>query len=102
MKVTPQSLVDAATQLGRAGEDINDTERVPHLGAARGVDGVSGSAIAAALATADDASTQAKKVLHIRYDAMANLLFNAAKTYHDSDVEVAEALHGLGDLNSVR
>ncbi|MFE3188362.1 type VII secretion target [Nocardia sp. NPDC059240] len=102
MKVTPQSLIDAAAQLGRAGEDIDDTERVPHLGAARGVAGSAGSAIAAALGSADAASTQAKQAVHLRYDAMATLLFNAAKTYHDSDVELADAIHGLGDLNSAQ
>ncbi|MET8871194.1 type VII secretion target [Nocardia sp. NPDC004604] len=100
LKVSPEELRQAAGELTKLGDDIIDTNKLPHLGASRGVGALPGSPIAAALANADPASASAKSVLQGRLEEMANLLTTSANTYHDSDTDAAARLAALGDLNS--
>ncbi|MFJ4651573.1 type VII secretion target [Nocardia sp. NPDC088792] len=99
-KVTPASLTDAANSIGKLGDTVNDVKSTPHLNASRGVDGMKGSAIAAALGGADPASSMAKQVLGGRFQQFSKALSTAAKTFHDSDVQAADRLWAIGDLNS--
>lgn len=100
LKVTATSLTDAANTIGKLVGDVNDTAVTPHLGASRGVDGMKGSAIAAALGAADPASRIAKSVLSGRFQQLSQALSTAGKTFHDTDTEAASRLWAIGDLNT--
>ncbi|MEC3957262.1 type VII secretion target [Nocardia sp. CDC153] len=99
LKVTPATLNDAATTIGNLANTVKDAKATPPLGASRGVDGMKGSAIAAALGKADPASTVATQVLCGRFTQFSSALSTSAKTYHDSDTEAAQRLWAIGELN---
>ncbi len=100
MKITPESLREAAISLGRLGEAVGDTHIFPLLNAGRGVDSLKGSPIATALSGADAASSQAKRTLASRYAGMAELLYSTAATFQGQDEELANQLKDFGDLNA--
>ncbi|MGW4241661.1 type VII secretion target [Nocardia sp. NPDC004722] len=99
LKVTPATLTAAADTIGKLADTVKDTKATPPLGASRGVDGMKGSAIAAALGKADPASTVAKNVLCGRFQQFSSALSTSAKTYHDTDSEAAAKLAAIGELN---
>ncbi|WP_405491021.1 type VII secretion target [Nocardia sp. NBC_00511] len=99
LKVTPASLTDAANTIGKLQDGMNDAKATPPLGASRGVDGMKGSAIAAALGKADAASSVAKQVLNGRFQQFSQALSTSAKTYHDTDTDAATKLWAIGELN---
>ncbi|WP_040806251.1 type VII secretion target [Nocardia concava] len=99
LEVTPATLNDAATTVGKLADNVTDTKVTPHLGASRGVDGLKGSAIAAALGKADPASTVAKQVLSGRFQQFSTALSSSAKTFHDTDTDAANRLWAIGELN---
>ncbi|MEU1983828.1 type VII secretion target [Nocardia sp. NPDC019395] len=99
LEVDPENLGAAATQLRTLSDEVADTAKVPRLDAGRGVTGMAGSAIAAALADADAASTQAKTVLRSRLGVLGQLLDTGAHLYSGQDTEVANRLNVLPDLN---
>ncbi|WP_024799660.1 hypothetical protein [Nocardia sp. BMG51109] len=98
LKVDPVTLTDCGRALAFLGDDIKDTRRVPHLYADDCVKAMRDSPMAAALADADGASTQAKNVVQNRYYWIAHLLYMTAKNFHDTDAELALYLAGMGDL----
>ncbi|NKY86996.1 hypothetical protein [Nocardia veterana] len=98
-KIDPTSLGNAARILNDLADDVHDLGKVPHLAADRGVTAMSGSAIAKALEGANAASTQAKDVLASRFRGIGGLLYQTAEHFHGTDVELAESLRTLGDLN---
>jgi len=100
MKITPDSLVDAAETVGELGKAVHDTNIFPYLLASRGVAALSGSSIATALAGADAACSQAKNTLSSRYTAISDLLYTTATSFTGKDIELADDLTKLGDLNS--
>ena len=97
MQVSPENLRAAATTIGVLAAGIPE---LPPLDAARGVRALPESAIAAALAPADGASSQAKHVLAARHGEIAYLLELSADTYRDTDVDAAARLAAVGDLNA--
>jgi hypothetical protein len=99
MKVSAQSLRQASAAIQEIAHTIHDTAKVPYLGGSRGVDAMPGSAISQAMTHADDASTQAKKVIHERYQYMADLLSRSADEYVGTDAEIADGLKAMGDVN---
>ncbi|NUS42865.1 MAG: hypothetical protein HOQ24_04125 [Mycobacteriaceae bacterium] len=100
MKITPESLTDAAVAVGKLGEAVHDAAVFPFLGASRGVEALKGSPIADALTGADPASTQAKATLASRYEAIASMLYTTATTFKGQDQDLADQLGRIGDLNS--
>ncbi|WP_276514551.1 type VII secretion target [Nocardia huaxiensis] len=100
--VTPENLKTTANRLRTMSDEVADTGKVPHLGASRGVTGMAGSAIAAALGDADPASAQAKTVLQSRLDAFGQLLDTGAALYSGQDTDVAARFSALPDLNQAR
>ncbi|OXR46254.1 hypothetical protein B7C42_01220 [Nocardia cerradoensis] len=100
MKITPESLREAAIGLGKLGEAVSDTNIFPLLNAERGVTALQGSPIAAALSGADAASSQAKRTLSSRHAALADLLYSTAATFQGQDEDLANQLKDFGDLNA--
>ena len=99
-KIDPTSLGNAARTINDLADDVRDTGLVPLLAANRGTAAMPGSAIANARAGANDASSQAKSVLSSRFEGIGGLLYNTAEHFHGTDVELAEDLRKLSDLNS--
>ncbi|WP_019930279.1 type VII secretion target [Nocardia sp. BMG111209] len=99
MKITPESLREAAIGLGKLGEAVRDPNTFPPLHAGRTVDALPSSPISAALAGADTASDQAGMTLASRFAALGQLLFTTAATFQDQDEELAGKLAEFGDLN---
>ncbi|WP_063046896.1 hypothetical protein [Nocardia pseudovaccinii] len=98
LKVDAVTLTDCGRALAFLGDDVKDTKRVPHLYAADCVKAMRDSPMAAALADADEASSQVKNVVQNRYYWIAHLLYVTAKNFHDSDAELGFYLAGMGDL----
>lgn len=99
-KIDPTSLGNAARIMSDLADDVHDTAQVPHLAANRGTTAMSGSAISAALEGANAASTQAKTVLASRFNGIGGLLYDTAEHFHGTDVELAQGLRDIGDLNT--
>lgn len=100
LKITPESLTEAAVATGKLGEAVHDTSVFPNLGASRGVEALKGSPIANALAAADPASTQAKNTLASRYAGISELLYTTAASFQGGDADLAKGLDYFGDLNA--
>ena len=99
-KIDPTSLGNAARIMSDLADQVNDTEQVPRLAANRGTSAMQGSAITKALEGANAASTQAKAVLTSRFEGIGGLLSNTAEHFRGTDLELAEGLRDIGDLNT--
>lgn len=99
MRITPESLTEAAINIGKLGEQVRDNAVVPLLNAERAVTSLHDSAVAGALAGADNASRQAKNTLASRHAALAELLYSTASSFQGQDQALADELRGFGDLN---
>ena len=100
MKITPESLVEAALTIGKLGDEIEDKKVFPDLKAERGILALIGSPIAGALGDVDGASLVAQQVIASRHAAVADLLYTTAAQFKDQDQELADKLAKFGDLNS--
>lgn len=97
--VNPENLQTTKTKMWVLRDEVSDTGRVPPLSAGRAASGIPGSAIAGALADADDANSQAKQVIAGRLHTLGQLLDASATFYDGTDTAVAARIATLTDLN---
>lgn len=100
MKVDPISLTDAARSLEDVASKIKDPAHVELLNAQDCIESFKNSPVATALENANEASSQAKDVIETRIQWMAHLLYTSAKSFQGSDVELANSLQAMGELNT--
>ncbi|WP_280248111.1 hypothetical protein [Nocardia abscessus] len=99
VQIDPVTLTDAARVLEFIADDVKDPVKTPRLDAADCIKSLRDSPIATALGDADGASEQAKIVMEKRYRWMAHLLYLTATTFHGVDVDLANQLNAMGELN---
>jgi hypothetical protein len=99
VQIDPVTLTDAARVLEFIADDVKDPVKTPRLDAANCIKSLRDSPIATALGDADGASEQAKIVMEKRYRWMAHLLYLTATTFHGVDVDLANQLNAMGELN---
>ncbi len=100
VKITPGTLVEASLTIGKLGDEVEDNQVFLDLNAAVAVNGLTGSPIADALAKADDAHAETRRVIASRFGAIAELLYTTARTFTDQDQALADQLARFGDMNS--
>ncbi|WP_067653360.1 hypothetical protein [Nocardia harenae] len=99
LKIDPVTLTDCGRVIAFLGDDVKDPTRVPKLSADVCVESLRGSPIAVALGDADGADIQVRDVVQNRYHWIAQLLYTTAKNFHDSDIELALYMAGMGELS---
>lgn len=97
LRVDPEGLRAAAGFVAELAPRIG---AAPHLGAKPEADKLASSNVGAALANSDTCSKQAKDTIKARFDEFSSLLALSAETYAGTDMDAANRLASLGDLNS--
>lgn len=96
-EVNPEGLRLAAGAMALLPKEIDDA---PHLGAEPVAKALPGSAVGAALGTADPASRTAKDVLKARFNHFSAILALSADQYHGTDADAARRIAAVANLNS--
>lgn len=96
-EVGPDSLRGAAGQMAALPAEIDGAAR---LAAGPVAETLTGSAVGTALAKSDPLSQRAKDVLKARYNQFAGLLALSAETFRDTDLEAANRIAAVSDINS--
>ncbi|MBF6173831.1 hypothetical protein [Nocardia blacklockiae] len=95
-EVSPDSLRGAAGVMAAL---PNEIDQAPPLGAGPEAEKLNGSTVGAALSRSDPLSRRAKDLLKARYNQFAGLLAFSADTFHNTDVDAAERIAAVGDIN---
>ncbi|MGV9675278.1 hypothetical protein ACWDSJ_08360 [Nocardia sp. NPDC003482] len=95
--VNPDGLRAAAGALALSTADVDNA---PKLGAAPVAGRLAGLAVGLELGKSDAASQQAKDVLKARLNQFAALLLVSADTFAGTDLDAAQRLAAVADLNS--
>ncbi|WP_067533686.1 hypothetical protein [Nocardia crassostreae] len=96
-QVNPEGLRLAAGAIALLPKEIDDA---PKLGAEPVAKALPGSTVGAALAAADPASRTAKDVLKARFNEFSAVLAHSANEYKGTDLDSAQRIAALADLNS--
>ncbi|MGW4738510.1 hypothetical protein [Nocardia xishanensis] len=96
-EVNPDSLRSAAGEIAALPAEVDGAA---HLGAGPVADKLKGSAVGTALGKSDPLSRRAKDVLKARYNQFAGLLALSADTFRDSDLDAANRIAAVPDINS--
>lgn len=96
-EISPDNLRRAAGVLAALPAEIDGA---PHLGAGPVAEKLKGSAVGASLGKSDPSSRRAKDVLKARYNQFASLLVLSADTFHGTDLDAANRIAAVSDINS--
>ncbi|MBO0853531.1 MAG: hypothetical protein J2P18_07170 [Nocardia sp.] len=96
-RVDPDGLRAAAGALAQLPTEIDSA---PQLAAEPVANVLKGLAVGAELDKSDPASRQAKDVLKARFNEFAAVLELSADSFHGTDLEAAQRLAAIPDLNS--
>ncbi len=96
-QVNPDGLRAAAGALALLPTDIDNA---PKLDAESIVKSLAGLSVGVELGKSDPASRQAKDVLKARFNEFSALLVVCADTFHGNDLEAAQRIAAVADLNS--
>ncbi|MFD6390782.1 type VII secretion target [Nocardia sp. NPDC060259] len=99
MKITPESLKDSAREILGIADEFENPAKVPPLGTDDLVKAMKFSPLPDAVKDADASSRTAQSTLRKRYIWMSHLLYTTARTFHDTDVELADNLNSMGSIN---
>ncbi len=97
LRVDPEGLRAAAGAVAELAPRIN---AAAHLGAQPEAGKLASSNVGAAVANSDACSKRAKDTIKARFDEFSSLLALSAETYAGTDMDTADRLASLGDLNS--
>ncbi|MGM7646777.1 type VII secretion target [Nocardia sp. JW2] len=99
MKITPDSLKDAAREINKIADEFQDSTKFPPLRTEELQNAMRFSPLVDAVNGADAGSNTAQTTLRKRYVWMSHLLFTTARTFNDVDTDLANSLNNMGSIN---